>query len=145
MRRWPAVISLAATISLLSACGTGATAWWDKAGTGTCAPAAMVRVAGHVISLGNCAAQFVIPAGSVTLEVGQALQMHITQEDAALPSSSDSFVLARVAVNSARGIGTYLAIRSGRARLIVHSGCYSPRLVRAFGTCSVLFVTVRRR
>ena len=66
MARWAAAIGFVAGAVLVTACAsTGTSPWWRQTGTSSCGPPALMRVAGQVTWLGNCAAMFVTPDPSI--------------------------------------------------------------------------------
>src|SRR6185437_3680923 len=76
--RWAAAIGFVAGAVLVTACAsTGTSPWWRQTGTSSCGPPALMRVAGQVTWLGNCAAMFVTPAVKVTVHVGQDIDVHM--------------------------------------------------------------------
>jgi hypothetical protein len=132
----------------------GATAssrpWWYRTGVTTCGTPALVRVAGQVIPVGDCAGIFLAPAQQVTVQVGQQIDVRMMQETAGssgnhlvpmfpLPRSSRPAVVADGTVSQDRASETYRAIRPGHAVLtawrLVGSG-------EIRGSCPVLDITV---
>jgi len=146
---------------LLGSCGathaliSGASAsrpWWYRTGVTTCATPALVRVDGQVIPVGDCAGMFLVPAQQVTVQVGQQIDVRMTEESAGpsgnqlvpmfpLPRSSRPAVLTDGTVSQDRASETYRAIRPGHAVLVTRALC----LVgggEISGSCPVLEITV---
>ncbi len=93
-----------------------------------------MRVDGHVIPVGDCAGIFLVPAQQVTVQVGQQIDVRMTEEPAGpsgnqlipvfpLPRSSRPVVLADGTVSQDRASGTYRAIRPGHAVLTTRAWC----------------------
>ena len=82
MTRWPAAVGFIAGAVLVSACASAGTRspWWHQTGASSCGPPALMRVAGQVTWLGNCAAAFVTPAAKVTVLAGQDIDIHMLEE-----------------------------------------------------------------
>lgn len=172
MRRWLIAITLVAMAGLAASCastggqanpespasqqsGTGGSAWWARTGVSTCVHPAMVRVAGRVVGVGNCAGLFLQPAEKVTMHVGEEIDVHMVQEPAGtsatslvpvypLPRSSDPAVLSHVTTSADRTTGTYRAISAGHAVLISEAACVEDQW-QVRGNCPVVQVTVVRR
>ncbi len=139
--RYPAVAAVVATVAgvLVSCSGRP---WWSQTGSSACGPPALVRVAGHVMPVGDCAALFVIPAAKVTVHVGQQIDIHMLIFP--LPRSSRPSVVMPGAISPDRATGTYLAVRPGHAVLISQAACVvrhrtPPEIT---GRCPVIEVTV---
>lgn len=119
--------------------------WWTGMGIENCAPAAMVRVVGRVMGVGDCAGLFVIPAETVTVRVGGEIDVHMFEVGTlfTLPRSTASAVLQRVAVSPDGETGTYRAVHTGHATLISHAWCVGRKIKGEItGSCPVLDVTV---
>jgi hypothetical protein len=112
----------------------------------------LVRVAGQVIPVGNCAGIFLVPALQVTVPVGQQIDVRMTEEPAGpsgnrlvpmfpLPHSSRPAVLADGTFSQDRASGTYQAIRPGHAVLTTRAWCLAGS-GEIRGSCPVLDVTV---
>ena len=158
MARWSAAIGLAVSAVMVTACaGTGARSpWWQQTGTSGCGPPALMRVAGQLTWLGNCAANFVIPAVKVRVHVGQDIDVHMLEESTGytgthfvpvfpLPYSSRPSVVARTAISTDRATGTFTARRPGHATLFTTADCLvvSARSERqTHGKCPALDITV---
>ena len=111
-----------------------------------------MRVDGQVIPVGDCAGVFLVPAQQVTVQVGQQIDVRMTEEPAGrsgnqlvpvfpLPRSSRPVVLADGTVSQDRASGTYRAIRPGHAALTTRAWCLvGSGEIR--GSCPVLDVTV---
>jgi hypothetical protein len=83
-RRYPALAAFLVAAGLLVACGSvqaspASRAWWSRV-SGACGPPAVVRLDGHVMLVGDCAALLVIPATKVAMHVGQQIDVHMTGE-----------------------------------------------------------------
>jgi hypothetical protein len=122
-----------------------------------CGPPAQVRVHGHVRFVGNCAMMLLVPAQRVTLDVGQRIDVHMTEEGSGphgnhlvpaipLPASSRPSVLARSAISPDRATATYRADGPGQAVLTsARTFCLHTRDHRdreTTGSCPVIEVTV---
>jgi hypothetical protein len=119
--------------------------WWRGMGVANCAPAAMVRVAGSVMRVGDCAGLLVIPPEKVTVRDGQEIDVHMFKVGTlfTLPRSSASAVLQRIAVSPDGETGTYRAVHTGQATLISHAWCVGRKVNGEItGSCPVLDVTV---
>jgi hypothetical protein len=112
----------------------------------------LVRANGQVISVGNCAGVFLVPARQVTVQAGQQIDVRMTEEPAgssgnqlvpvfALPRSSRPAVLADGTVSQDRASETYLAVRPGHAVLTTRAWCLAGS-GEIRGSCPVLDVTV---
>jgi len=153
--RWAAAIGFVAGAVLVTACAsTGTSPWWRQTGTSSCGPPALIRVAGEVTSLGNCAAMFVTPAVKVTVHVGQAIDVHMTEESTGytgihfvpafpLPYSSQPSVVARTTISTDKATGTFTARHPGHATLFTTAYCLDSTSQReTHGKCSALDITV---
>jgi hypothetical protein len=154
--RWPAAIGLAASAVVVAACASTGTRspWWQETGATSCGPSALMRVAGQVTWLGNCAATFVTPAAKVTVHVGQDIDIHMLQEHAGytgnrlvpvwpLPSSSQPSVVVRTTISTDKATGTFTARRPGHAMLFTTADCLAARSQRQTrGKCAALDITV---
>ena len=135
--RYPHAAALMLTaVGLLASCGvvhagasSGDRPWWYRTGVSMCGPPAQVRLHGHVMSVGNCAGMLLVPAQQVTLDVGQQIDIHMTEEGTGphgnkwvpafpLPQSSRSSVLTRSAISPDRATASYRAVRPGHAVLM---------------------------
>jgi hypothetical protein len=120
--------------------------WWtatiDQAPN--CGPAALLRQAGRVERLGDCAGLLLVPPASLTLTVGERIDVHIGFP---LPRSSDPAVLAQTTVSPDGRTGTYQALSPGHVTLIsAHSWCVGLKIKNEVkGNCPVLAVTVLSR
>ena len=133
--RYPhAAALMLAAAGLLASCGvvhagasSGGRPWWPT-GVSMCGPPAQVRLHGHVMPIGNCAGMLLVPPQQVTLDVGQRIDVHMTEEGAGphgnklvpvmpLPRSSRPSVVMRSAISPDRATATYRAVRPGRAVL----------------------------
>ena len=148
MRRRPVWVSLVAIAALLCGC-SNSTPWWYMKGATSCAPAALIRVAGHVTALGGCAGEFVIPPPHVTLHVGSELDVHMTLDSNhdpiyRLPRASPASVLVRVGVSADGSTASYRAVHPGRTTLITRAPCYVVATKRSTSSpwCPMLDVTV---
>ena len=155
MARWAAAIGFVAGAVLVTACAsTGTSPWWRQTGTSSCGPPALMRVAGQVTWLGNCAAMFVTPAVKVTVHVGQDIDVHMTQEQTRasgnhlvpiypLPYSSRPSVVARTTISTDKATGTFTARHPGHATLFTTSNCWVvARSQQTHGKCPALDITV---
>ena len=155
MARWAAAIGFVAGAVLVTACAsTGTSPWWRQTGTSSCGPPALMRVAGQVTWLGNCAAMFVTPAVKVTVHVGQDIDVHMTKESTGytgthfvpifpLPYSSRPSVVARTTVSTDKATGTFTARRSGHAVLFTTALCWEvAKSKQTRGKCPALDITV---
>ena len=105
----------------------------------------MVRIAGRVLGVGDCAGLFLVPADKVTVRVGAQIEVHMMELTPVftLPTSSGPSVLQRVAVSPDGVTGTYRALRPGRAVLITVAWCVVAKTSQEIkGRCPVLAVTV---
>jgi hypothetical protein len=119
--------------------------WWRGMGIANCAPAAMVRVVGRVMGVGDCAGLLVIPPEKVTVRVGEQIDVHMFEVGTlfTLPHSSAAAVLQRMAVSPDGETGTYRAVHTGHATLISHAWCVGRKIEGEItGSCPVLDVTV---
>jgi len=120
--------------------------WWtatiDQAPN--CGPAALLRHAGRVERLGDCAGLLVVPPASLTLTVGERIEVHI---GFSLPHSSDPAVLAQTTVSPDGRTGAYQALSPGHVTLIsARSWCVGLKIKNEVkGNCPVLAVTVLSR
>jgi hypothetical protein len=124
-----------------------ATADWWTATIGqapNCGAAALLRQAGRVERLGDCAGLLLVPPASVTLTVGERIDVHIWFS---LPRSSDPAVLAQTTVSPDGRTGTYQARSPGHVTLIsARSWCVGLKIENEIkGNCPVLAVTVLSR
>ena len=155
MARWAAAIGFVAGAVLVTACAsTGTSPWWRQTGTSSCGPPALMRVAGQVTWLGNCAANFVIPAAKVTVHVGQHIDIHMLEESTGytgthfvpafpLPYSSQPSVVARTTISTDKATGTFTARHPGHATLFTTAYCLDSTSQReTHGKCSALDITV---
>ena len=155
MARWAAAIGFVAGAVLVTACAsTGTSPWWRQTGTSSCGPPALMRVAGQVTWLGNCAAMFVTPAVKVTVHVGQDIDVHMTKESTGytgthfvpifpLPYSSRPSVVARTTVSTDKATGTFTARRPGHAVLFTTALCWEvAKSKQTRGKCPALDITV---
>jgi hypothetical protein len=119
--------------------------WWrattDRASS--CGPAALLRQAGRVERLGDCAGLLLIPPATVTVTTGQRLDLHMS-DGFSLPRSSDPAALAQVTVSPDGWTGTYRALSPGRVTLIsARSECTGLAIRNEVtSNCPVLSVTV---
>jgi hypothetical protein len=119
--------------------------WWRGMGATTCAPAAMIRVVGRVMGVGDCAGLLVIPPEEITVRVDEEIDVHMFEVGTlfTLPRSSASAVLQRIAVSADGETGTYRAVHAGHATLISHAWCVGRKIKEEItGSCPVLDVTV---
>jgi hypothetical protein len=150
--RWFGAVSAVLACVLMAGGGTGS--WWKQTGTTTCGLPALVRVAGHVMPVGNCAGSFWVPAEKVTLHVGEVIDVHMTQEPAGasasrlvpaypLPHGLGSAVLKRIATSPDKATATYKAQHPGHVTLLTRASCLGPGLnAKVRDNCPVLSVTV---
>lgn len=161
-RRHMGVAAFVVAAGLLAACGvvhagsaSGARPWWSQ--SGSCGFPALVRLPGRVMNVGTCTGFLEIPAPRVTMDVGQRIDVHMTEEGAGpsgnrlvpmipLPRSSRPSVATPGAISADRATGTYRAVGPGHAVLMSRAGaCLVTRhreLQRATGGCPVIEVTV---
>ena len=156
MARWPAAIGLAAGAVLVTACTSTGTRspWWQQTGASSCGPPALMRVAGQLTWLGNCAAMFVTPAVKVTVHVGQHIDVHMLEESTGytgthfvpvfpLPCSSRPSVVARTTISADKAAGTFTARHPGHATLFTTADCWVvARSRQTHGKCPALGITV---
>ena len=155
MARWPAAIGLAASAVLVAACASTGTRspWWQQTGTSACGPPALIRVAGDVTWLGNCAANFTVPAVKVTVRVGQDIDVHMLEESTGytgthfvpifpLPYSSRPSVVERTTISTDKATGTYTTRHPGHATLFTTAICWVAKSQQTQGTCPALDITV---
>lgn len=150
--RWFGAFSLVVICALVAGCDS--TPWWKQTGASACGSPALVRVAGRVMSVGSCAGSFWLPAKKVRLHVGEAIDIHVTEEPAGasgnrlipvfpLPHSLDSSVLKRTATSADRATATYSAEHPGEAMLVSRASCMGPGLNgKPRDNCPVVNVTV---
>jgi hypothetical protein len=120
--------------------------WWQREAT-PCEPPALVRAAGHVLGVGTCSGQLAIPERTLTLAVGQRIDVHMVSAGVVpLPHSSRRAVLAPVAGSLRGATQTYRAVRPGHAVLVSDAtGCFIFRHNEGRDTtrdCPVVAVTV---
>ena len=113
--RFLAAAGVAALITGMLASCSGKP-WWTQTGTSACGPPALVRVAGHVRGACDCAGLLSIPALTVTVHVGQQIDVHMLAGP--VPQSSRPSVLVLGALGPGRATGTYRAVHPGRAAVI---------------------------
>ena len=163
LRRATVAPFVVAAAGLLASCGVahaGAASSgrpWYSTWSGGCGPPAVVRVDGHVMGVGNCAGMLVVPAQQVTLDVGQRIDVHVTEEGTGphgnkrvpaipLPASSRPSVLIRSTVSPDRATATYRAVGSGDAVLTSSRAfCLHVRHHRdreTTGSCPAIEITV---
>jgi len=155
-------VALVVAAGLLAACGmahagaaSGARPWWSQ--SGSCAFPALVRVHGRVMNVGTCTGFLEIPGPRVTLDLGQHIDVYVTEEGAGpsgnrlvpmipLPRSSRPSVVTPGAISADRATGTYRAVRPGHAVLMSRAGgCLVTRHrepQKATGSCPVVEITV---
>jgi len=143
-----------ALVALLAAGCSSNKPWWSESGATSCAPPALLHAAGRVSSLGSCAGIFLTPPQKVTLNVGDTIDLHITQEGGGpsgssavpvppsqLPVVSGSSVVTRTAASSGQGTATFKAEHSGQVTLTIPGRCLLDGHRRT--GCPILAVTVR--
>jgi hypothetical protein len=162
LRRAAVAVFTAATAGLLASCSVahaGAASsgrpWWSQ--SGSCGFPARVRLPGRVINAGTCTAFLEIPAQKVTLDVGQHIDVHMTEEGTGpsgnrlvpmipLPRSARPSVVTPGAISADRATGTYRAVHPGHAALVSRDqACLVTRHrepQKATGSCPVLEITV---
>ncbi len=124
-------------------------------GVSSCGIPAWVRADGKVIGVGDCAADFLIPAQAVTVQAGQQISVSMLEEEVSpgslrvlvpvypFPHSTDSWVLARTFVSSGQATATYTAMHPGRAALVTKADCLPSGTLRSeVKDCPVIDVTV---
>jgi hypothetical protein len=116
--------------------------WWRPYPVPNCGSPALARVSGRIELVGDCAGLLIIPAGAMTLRVGQRIDVHVL--DVSLPHSSDRAVLTQITVSPNGTTGTYQALRPGHATLISAAGWCVGLTVKGDikGSCPFLDVTV---
>lgn len=128
--------------------------WWPQ-GPRTCANPGFYRTASVVWSIGDCAGNLIDPPPTLTLRVGQAMELHMTlnwPEGSApprpldpVPASTDPNVLRRVSLSADGSTATYRAEQGGRALLVSSGYCiHDPTMTQTQGPCPVLAVRVTR-
>jgi len=154
--RWTAAIGFVAGAVIVTACASTGTRspWWRQTGASACGPPALIRVAGNVTPLGNCAANFVTPAAKVTVHVGQDIDVHMLEESTGytgthfvpifpLPYSSQPSVVARTTISTDKATGTFTARRPGHATLFTTALCWVVATSQqTHGKCPALDITV---
>jgi hypothetical protein len=121
--------------------------WWtamiDEAPA--CDSAALLRQTGRVERLGDCAGLLLVPPASLTLTVGERIDVYIGSFS--LPRSPDPAVLAQTTVSPDGRTGTYQALSPGHLTLIsARSWCVGLKIKNEVkGNCPVLAVTVLSR
>lgn len=121
-------------------------------GVSSCGPAAWIRADGKAFGVGDCAADLLIPAQSVTVRVGQQIGVQMLEQEASPGSSRvlvpvyplpHSTVLARTFVSSDQATATYTAVHPGHAALITKADCLPSGTLRSEPkVCPVIDVTV---
>ena len=145
---WRASLLAAVTLSLLTSCGGHP--WWYRGGESACGTPVMMRVAGHVEGVGDCAANLSIPPTSVTLAVGQRLDLRVVVDESstpiiALPVPTDTHVLRLIKRSRDSAGATYEALATGSADLVSSRASCVDRAShkQTRGSCVVVRVTVR--
>jgi hypothetical protein len=148
VRRRPGWVALAAITAVLCGC-SGTPPWWYQKGTTSCGPPALIRLAGHVKALGDCALEFVVPPPTVTMRVGQELDVHMLVDSNEaplypLPHASPASVLVGAGVRADRSTASYRAVHPGRTALITGASCLSAVTKRGTSSpwCPILEVIV---
>ena len=154
VRRWAGWAILLAVAVVL--CGCSGLPWVSHSGrASSCGPPAQIRVAGHVMSLGDCGVLFLFPPPTVTMHVGQELDFHVIQGPNSsgtglgpiypLPHSFPAWMLTRVNASTDGSTARYRAMRPGRAELFVGwpptAHCLASKRA-TYPRCPILQVTV---
>jgi hypothetical protein len=131
--------------------GCSSTPWWEHPGATSCGPPALARVAGHVMNVGSCDGSFWLPVPKVTLRVGTAIDLHMTEQGTGptgnqlapaspLPYVSGTSALERTVTDSGKATATYKAVHPGGVVLITRGRCILDGHSRP--SCPVIDVTV---
>ena len=126
--------------------------WWPQ-GPRTCGNPGFYRTASVVWSIGDCAGNLIDPPPTLTLRVGQAVELHMTlswpegsappQSLDPVPTSTDPNVLRRVSLSADGSTATYRGEQTGRAVLVSSGYCiHDPTMTQMQGPCPVLAVRV---
>ena len=127
--------------------------WWSS-GVTFCGVPAKYRVdSGPAIAIGDCAELLLDPASTVTVHVGDELDLHVTTSASEAspsqepiyptPTTAASTVLRLMAVTDAGATVTYRAIGPGTALLTTSGLClHVADNQETKGSCPVLLVTV---
>jgi hypothetical protein len=112
----------------------------------------MYRANGVVSRVGDCPGNLVDPPSTVTVRVGQDVDVRMVQQMTVsgslvpafpIPSTSNEAILRRVAVADDGVTVTFRAEEVGTAAITTVSECDNDvTLLQTFGTCPVLSVTV---
>jgi hypothetical protein len=146
----PEVAPAAMEVPVPSAIASGQT-WWAWPPLSACGPAAEIRYAGKVFWLGNCAGLLFDPATTVSLRVGETLDVHTPADTPVgsappeliypMPSLASSDVLKLVAVGSDRATASYLAVGLGTITLMTRGLCMKGS-DQSNGPCPLVTVVV---
>jgi hypothetical protein len=131
---------------LLLLVGCSTRPWWESSSHTNCTPAAEYRVAGHVGSIGNCAAQPLPSAQTITVHRGAQIDLHMTCGRPCLywpVESSNSMIVRKVSTRSLTGEVSFSAAEDGTALLSGMGYCRQNGRQNDQGpTCSLLKVIV---
>jgi hypothetical protein len=131
--------------------------WWYVPGVSSCGIAAVYRVDhGSLQRLGDCAGDLLLPPPSVTLHVGQEVDVHMAEEGSGYngstlvpvfpaPTSSRPDILSQTSLTGGGSTVSFEALSPGKAELETQAFCfrpYSSPTASQLETCPVLAVTV---
>ena len=130
--------------------------WWQLPSYARCVPPAAYRIDGGTRQwLGGCTGGFGVPVPSVTMHVGQELDVHMTQvfprglantpqvPDYAIPTSSDSGVLSQNGLSDQASTASFQARSPGLAQLATVAPCYLGGVAPTPpGSCPLLRISV---
>lgn len=164
-RRWTVLLAFAG-VAVAAGIATGVAIatwpstshpWWYRSGTSACGYPAMYRVGQHSLQyLGDCAGNFFVPPISVSVQVGDQVDVHMVQEYSGpsgdvlvptnpAPTSSNPNVLRQTSVTDRGSTVSFEAASAGTAELstatpfCIHS---TPPYASELGACPVLEVDV---
>jgi hypothetical protein len=146
-------LSLVIAGVLVAGCSSSSKPWWYGSGPTSCGPPALARVAGQVKDIGSCSGSFWLPAMKVTLHVGEAVDLHMTEEGSGpsgsqlvpgspLPDVSGSSVLGRTITDKDKAAATYKAEHPGHVVLVTPGRCILDGHMRS--SCPLIDVRVIR-
>jgi hypothetical protein len=150
----PAATATADISTIAPESSSPAEVWWSSGGVSACGLPARYRVnSGPPMAIGDCADLMLDPASTLTLHVGDELDLHVTTSESdgssdqepiyPTPTTAATTVLSLVAVTDAGATVTYRAIALGNALLTTSGLClHVPNDQETNGSCPVLLVTV---
>jgi hypothetical protein len=148
----PCLAAVAACGSQLAAAGTpapptasaSATPWWPHTGITTCGKVGYFRIGERVGGIGSCAGILVYPPESVSLQVGQTVELVLFPGFGAMGIfTSNSAVLGLVVASPDGTTATYRGEAPGDAQLTTNGAfCLDVNGNERSGICPLLDVTV---